>query len=263
MLVSASSRRRRVAVDIPPATPPTITTRIPGSSSVGSSATCATVGRAPSVHSYNRCRFTTKTGEETSPRRRSAPRSEHRSGGAGDSFLALDEAAGHLGCVGHVGVLGDRGQFAELVIATRGRLTESADALGDQVSASSRDRPCAMSRPASSSIPMSIVGASAVVGLLWRAAAEPQRSPRASDELWRRRGDDRPPVSRERRSGQVEAVEVHDLGPRRGEVLHELLLRVFASVDLGDGSELEFEPKTRSTAVPVHLTLPVSRSWSS
>ena len=53
---------------------------------------------------------------------------------------------------------------------------------------------------------------------------------------------------------KVEAVEIHDLVPRRDEVLHELLLRVVAGVDLGDGAELGVEPKTRSTAVPVHLS---------
>src|SRR5680860_600528 len=39
-------------------------------------------------------------------------------------------------------------------------------------------------------------------------------------------------------SGQVEAIEVHDLVPRGHEVLHELLLRVFTSVYLGDSSKL-------------------------
>src|SRR5436190_5786527 len=41
-----------------------------------------------------------------------------------------------------------------------------------------------------------------------------------------------------RRSGDVEAVQVHDLVPRSHEVTHELLLRVVARVDLGDGPEL-------------------------
>src|SRR5262249_60514995 len=40
------------------------------------------------------------------------------------------------------------------------------------------------------------------------------------------------------RSGEVEAVQVHHLGPRRHEVLHELLLRVRASVDFAEGAQL-------------------------
>ena len=37
---------------------------------------------------------------------------------------------------------------------------------------------------------------------------------------------------------KVEAVRVHHLGPRRHEVLHELLLRVRARIDLREGAEL-------------------------
>ena len=40
------------------------------------------------------------------------------------------------------------------------------------------------------------------------------------------------------RSGEVEAVGVHHLSPRRYEVLHKLLLRVRASIDLGQSPEL-------------------------
>src|SRR5262245_56915941 len=40
------------------------------------------------------------------------------------------------------------------------------------------------------------------------------------------------------RSRQVEAIEVHHLGPRRDEVLDELRLRIRASVDLREGPEL-------------------------
>src|SRR5215475_15039274 len=40
------------------------------------------------------------------------------------------------------------------------------------------------------------------------------------------------------RSGEVEAVEIHHLGPRRHEALHELLLRVRASVDFAEGAQL-------------------------
>src|SRR5205823_10340774 len=62
------------------------------------------------------------------------------------------------------------------------------------------------------------------------------------------------------RSGKVEAIVVHDLVPRSHEITHELLLRVLLCIKLGDGSELGVEPKTRSTAVPLHLTWPVLRS---
>jgi len=62
------------------------------------------------------------------------------------------------------------------------------------------------------------------------------------------------------RSGEVETVKVHHLGPDRHEVLDKLLLRVRASVDLARARSWEFEPKMRSTRVPVHLTWPVLRS---
>src|SRR5207302_4768885 len=44
--------------------------------------------------------------------------------------------------------------------------------------------------------------------------------------------------NRGRRSGEVEAIEVHDLVPRSYEVADELLLRIVTCVDLGNGSEL-------------------------
>jgi hypothetical protein len=44
--------------------------------------------------------------------------------------------------------------------------------------------------------------------------------------------------------------------PGRYEVRDELLLRVRAGVDLREARSWEFEPKTRSTRVPVHLTCP-------
>src|SRR5262245_944839 len=44
-------------------------------------------------------------------------------------------------------------------------------------------------------------------------------------------------------SGQVEAVEVHDLVPRRHEVTHELLLPVVRGVDLRDRPELRVGPE--------------------
>ena len=40
------------------------------------------------------------------------------------------------------------------------------------------------------------------------------------------------------RSGELEAVKVHHLGPGCHEVLDKLLLRVRAAVDLGQGPEL-------------------------
>src|SRR6266508_2519749 len=40
------------------------------------------------------------------------------------------------------------------------------------------------------------------------------------------------------RSAKVEAVEVHDLDPRRGEVVHELLPCVVARVDLRERAQL-------------------------
>ena len=39
-------------------------------------------------------------------------------------------------------------------------------------------------------------------------------------------------------SGEVEAISVHHLGPGRHEVLHELLLRVRAGIDLREGAQL-------------------------
>jgi hypothetical protein len=43
---------------------------------------------------------------------------------------------------------------------------------------------------------------------------------------------------RGRRSGEVEAIEVHDPVPRSHEVTHKRLLRVVTRIDLRDGSEL-------------------------
>src|SRR5436190_12334100 len=39
-------------------------------------------------------------------------------------------------------------------------------------------------------------------------------------------------------SGEVEAIEVHHLGPCRDEVLHELLLRIVARIDFRERAEL-------------------------
>ena len=43
--------------------------------------------------------------------------------------------------------------------------------------------------------------------------------------------------------GEVEAVELHDLGPRGDEVLDELLLGVGARVDFREGAELRYLPR--------------------
>src|SRR5690349_21450783 len=45
------------------------------------------------------------------------------------------------------------------------------------------------------------------------------------------------------RSGQVEAVELHHLGPRGDEVAHELLTRVLAGVHLAEGPQLRVGPE--------------------
>src|SRR5262245_24383345 len=50
--------------------------------------------------------------------------------------------------------------------------------------------------------------------------------------------------------GQVEAVEVHHLGPRRHEVLDELLLRVGGRVDLGEGAQLRMRAEDQVHASP-------------
>src|SRR5499427_5730799 len=59
-------------------------------------------------------------------------------------------------------------------------------------------------------------------------------------------------------SGQVEAVEVHDLVPRGNEVAHELLLRVVARVDLRDRPELGVgaEDQVEPAAGPLQLARP-------
>ena len=60
--------------------------------------------------------------------------------------------------------------------------------------------------------------------------------------------------------GEVEAIKVHHLVPGCDEVVDKLLLRVSASVDFSQARSWEFEPKIRSTRVPVHFSLPVLRS---
>ena len=50
-------------------------------------------------------------------------------------------------------------------------------------------------------------------------------------------------ASGESRSGEIEAVEVHHLGPRSDKVLHELLLGIAAAVDFGKSPELGVRSK--------------------
>ena len=60
--------------------------------------------------------------------------------------------------------------------------------------------------------------------------------------------------------GEIEAIKVHHFIPGRDEVVDELLLRVGTSIDFGQARSWAFEPKTRSTRVPVHFTSPVLQS---
>ena len=62
------------------------------------------------------------------------------------------------------------------------------------------------------------------------------------------------------KSGQVKAVKIHHLGPGSNKVLHKLFLSIFTRIDFSDCPSSEFEPKIRSTRVPVHLASPVLRS---
>src|ERR1700716_834075 len=56
-------------------------------------------------------------------------------------------------------------------------------------------------------------------------------------------------------SGEVVPVEVHNLVPRGHEVAHELVLRVVARVDLGDGAEfgVRAEDEVDAAAGPLEL----------
>src|SRR5438128_788014 len=63
------------------------------------------------------------------------------------------------------------------------------------------------------------------------------------------------------RSSEVEALQVHHLGPRRHEVFHELLLRVRARIDFREGAQLRVRTKNQvdSGAGPLDLVrLPVA-----
>src|ERR1700730_16542947 len=56
-------------------------------------------------------------------------------------------------------------------------------------------------------------------------------------------------------SGEVEAIQVHHLGPRRNEVVHELLLRVRARIDLRESAQLRVrtEDQVDTGAGPLEL----------
>ena len=57
-----------------------------------------------------------------------------------------------------------------------------------------------------------------------------------------------------RRSGEVEAIEVHHLGPRRHEVFHELLLGVRTRIDFGKGAQLCVRTENQVDAGPPEPT---------
>src|SRR5260370_30209052 len=89
---------------------------------------------------------------------------------------------------------------------------------------------------------------------------------------WRRDGVssrfETPPIYRQKssktfpqRSGEVEAIEVHHLGPCCHEVFHELLLRVRARIDFREGAQLRVrtEDQVDTGADPLGLArLPVA-----
>jgi hypothetical protein len=56
-------------------------------------------------------------------------------------------------------------------------------------------------------------------------------------------------------TGEVEPVEVHHLDPRRDEVVHELLPRVIARVDLGERAQLGVRPEDEVDAAAGPLDL--------
>ena len=66
------------------------------------------------------------------------------------------------------------------------------------------------------------------------------------------------------RSGEVEAVKVHYLVPRRYEVVHELLLGVLASVDFRQGPELgvRTENEVDTGAGPIYCDLRARNGFS-
>ena len=65
----------------------------------------------------------------------------------------------------------------------------------------------------------------------------------------------KPSKSFPQRSGEVKAVQVHYLGPRRREVFHKLLLRVRARIDFREGAQLlvRAEDQVDTRAGPIDL----------
>src|SRR5574341_2374288 len=57
------------------------------------------------------------------------------------------------------------------------------------------------------------------------------------------------------RSGKVEAIKVHHLGPGRDEVFDKLLLRVSAGIDLGQRAQLGVRAEDQVDAGPCRLDL--------
>src|SRR3954462_12574931 len=65
------------------------------------------------------------------------------------------------------------------------------------------------------------------------------------------------PDGRQRQSGEVEPVELHDLGPCGNEVADELLPRIAACVDLGERAHLRVraEDQVDRGGGPLHLAM--------
>ena len=61
-------------------------------------------------------------------------------------------------------------------------------------------------------------------------------------------------------SGQIEAIEVHHLAPRRHEVFHKLLLRVVACIDFRNGTKLGVRTEEQIDPGAGPLDSPVLRS---
>src|SRR5437762_12525658 len=77
------------------------------------------------------------------------------------------------------------------------------------------------------------------------------RTPDAGSELRRSTS----PQNSPRRSSEVEAIEVHHLGPCQDEILHERLLRIRTPIDFREGAKLRVraEDQIDAGAGPLHL----------
>src|SRR5690606_23928622 len=82
------------------------------------------------------------------------------------------------------------------------------------------------------------------IGTFWDAAGSRAAAPRKSSIS--------PPIS----GGEVEAVGVHHLGPRRHEVAHELVLRIRGPIDLRKRAKLRVraEDQVHARAGPLEIT---------